>query len=190
MQTRHLVRALALLAFAAGCASSPPPSTAVVTVGALTPPAGSQVQQSTVVEATVAFTIDKFQAQADTYYLVTQFQARRRHFVQPLRPALADHSILTAAQGSVLVSYPLARVWSDPRLKKPIRFWFELVAKIGPNDSVVDRPLGARRLRREVDEPLLARLRFARIAGHAPCSLFSRGLFRAIHQKNQERRGR
>jgi len=136
MQTRPIVRALVLLAFAAGCASSPPPSTAVVTVGALAPPAGSPVQQSTVVEATVAFTIDKFQQQADTYYLVTQFQAADgTSFNHSGR--LADHSILTAAKGSVLVSYPLARVWSDPRLKKPVRLWFELVAKIGPNDSVV-----------------------------------------------------
>jgi len=136
MQVRPIARALALLAFAAGCASSPPPSTAVVTVGGLTPPAGSPVQQSTVVEATVAFTIDKFQQQADTYYLVTQFQAADGTSFNH-SPRLADHSILTAAQGSVLVSYPLARVWGDPRLKKPIRFWFELIAKIGPNDSVV-----------------------------------------------------
>ena len=136
MQTRRLASALALLALAVGCASSPKPSTAVVTVSAITPPAGSQVDQSTVFEATVGFTIANFQLQADTYYLVTQFQAADgTSFNHSAR--LADHSILTAAQGSVIVSYPLARVWSDPRIKKPIRLWFQLVAKIGPNDSVV-----------------------------------------------------
>jgi hypothetical protein len=136
MQTRRFVSALALLAFIAGCASSPQPPTAVVTVTGITPPAGSQVQQSTVIEATVAFTIDKFQAQADTYYLVTQFQAADgTSFNHSAR--LADHSILAAAKGSEFVSYPLSRVWADPRLKKPIRLWFQIVAKIGPNDSVV-----------------------------------------------------
>ena len=136
MQTRRLVSALALLALALGCASSPKTSTAVVTVSAITPPAGSEVQQSSVIEATVGFTIDNFQLQADTYYLVTQFQAADgTSFSHSAR--LADHSILTAAKGSEFVSYPLSRVWADPRLKKPIRLWFQLVAKIGPNDSVV-----------------------------------------------------
>lgn len=136
MQTRRLVRALALLALTAGCASSPQPSTAVVVVNSITPAAGSEVQQSSVIEATVGFTIDKFQLQADTYYLVTQFQAADgTSFNHSAR--LADHSILTAAKGSEFVSYPLARVWADPRLKKPIRLWFQVVAKIGPNDSVV-----------------------------------------------------
>jgi hypothetical protein len=136
MHTRRLVRALALLAFTAGCASSPKPSTAVVTVSAITPPAGSHVDQSTVIEATVAFTIDNFQLQADTYYLVTQFQAADgTSFNHSAR--LADHSILAAAKGSEFVSYPLARVWADPRLKKPVRLWFQIVAKVGPNDSVV-----------------------------------------------------
>ena len=142
MQTRHLARALALLAFAAGCASSPPLSTAVVTVGALTPPAGSQVQQSTVIEATVAFTIDKFQEQADTYYLVTQFQAADGTSFNH-SPRLADHSILTAAKGSVLVSYPLARVWSDPRLKKPVRTPLSLLVYVDDVDAKVKRAVTA-----------------------------------------------
>lgn len=136
METRRLLSVLVLLALTAACASSPQPSTAVVVVNSVTPAAGSEVQQSSVIEATVGFTIDKFQQQADTYYLVTQFQAADgTSFNHSAR--LADHSILTAAQGSVIVSYPLSRVWSDPRLKKPIRLWFQLVAKIGPNDSVV-----------------------------------------------------
>jgi hypothetical protein len=124
------------LAFIAGCASAPAPSTAVVSVSAIAPPAGSEISQSSVLEATVGFTISNFQLQADTYYLVTQFQAADGTSFNH-SPRLADHSILTAAQGSVLVRYPLSRVWADPRLKKPVRLWFELVAKVGPNDSVV-----------------------------------------------------
>ncbi len=136
MQIRRLVGSLALLAVTAGCASSPQPSTAALAVGAITPPAGSQIDESTVLAATVAFTIDNFQEQADTYYLVTQFQAADgTSFNHSAR--LADHSILTAAKGSEFVSYPLSRVWADPRLKKPIRLWFQIVAKVGPHDSVV-----------------------------------------------------
>jgi hypothetical protein len=136
MQTRRLFSLLALLALTAGCASTPKPSTAVVTVLSIAPVAGSQVQQSTAIEATVGFNISSFQEQADTYYLVTQFQAADgTSFNHSAR--LADHSILTAAQGSVFISYPLSRVWADSRLKKPVRLWFQLVAKIGPNDSVV-----------------------------------------------------
>ena len=149
MQTRHLARALALLAFAAGCASSPPTSTAVVTVGALTPPAGSQVQQSTVVEATVAFTIDKFQEQADTYYLVTQFQAADGTSFNH-SPRLADHSILTAAQGSVLVSYPLARRLVRPAPQEADPVLVRARREDRPERLRRDRPLGADRLRREL----------------------------------------
>ena len=136
MQTRRPFALLALLALTAGCASTPKPSTAAVTVLSIAPVAGSQVQQSTVIETTVGFTISNFQAQADTYYLITQFQAADgTSFNHSAR--LADHSILTAPQGSVFISFPRSRVWADPRLKKPIRLWFQLVARIGPNDLVV-----------------------------------------------------
>lgn len=136
MYARRLFSLISVLALTAGCASTPKPSTAVVTVLSIAPVAGSQVQQSTAIETTVGFTISDFQAQADTYYLVTQFQAADgTSFNHSAR--LADHFILTAAQGSVFITYPLSRVWADPRLKKPIRLWFQLVARIGPNDSVV-----------------------------------------------------
>jgi hypothetical protein len=129
-----------LVALAAGCASSDPnaknPSTAEVAVAAITPAAGSQVQQSTVVEATVAYTISRFHARADSYYLVTEFEGTNGKLFHDYE-RLGDEPILVGAHGSLIVTHTLSKAWADPRLKKPIRLSFTVVAHIGPNDSVV-----------------------------------------------------
>ena len=121
-----------------GCASTgaQDPSTASVVVVAIAPVAGSEVQQSSVVEATVEFTIDKFKLQGDTYYLLVDCEDATGGSVDRDHP-LADQPILTAAKGSLVVTYPLSKVWGNPRLKKPIRVWFDVVERVGPNDSVV-----------------------------------------------------
>ena len=65
----------ALTACATGGSGAQDASTADVVVIAITPPAGSEIQQSSVIEATVQFTIEKFKLKSDTYYLLTQFEA-------------------------------------------------------------------------------------------------------------------
>jgi hypothetical protein len=130
---------IGVIAALTGCATggpgAPNTSAAEVVVSAITPSAGSEVQQSSVVEATVQFTIERFKPKGDTYYLLTQFEDSSGEAIQSGR--LADHPILTAAKGSVVVTYPLARVWGSARLRKPLKMWFCVVERIGPNDSVV-----------------------------------------------------
>jgi len=127
---------VALVGCSSGGSGSQDQSTAKVVVSAMTPVAGSELQQSSVVEATVAFTIDKFRSQGDTYYLVVEYgdtsggTLERNHH-------LPEHPILTAPQGSVVLSVALSKVWANPKLKKPITVWFEIVERVGPNDSVV-----------------------------------------------------
>ncbi|HTR04127.1 MAG TPA: hypothetical protein VMN82_13085 [Thermoanaerobaculia bacterium] len=128
----------ALTACATGGSGAQDASTAQVVVLAITPPAGSEVQQSSVIEATVQFTIDKFKLKGDTYYLLTQFEGTNGAVVESEGDRrLADHPILTAAKGSVVVTYPLARLWANAALRKPPRVWFSVVERVGPNDSVV-----------------------------------------------------
>ena len=128
----------ALTACATGGSDAQNASTADVVVTAITPVAGSEVQQSSVIEATVQFTIEKFKLKSDTYYLLTQFEDTSGGSVESASDRrLADHPILTGAKGSLVVTYPLARVWGNARLKKPLRVWFCVLEQLGPNDSVV-----------------------------------------------------
>jgi hypothetical protein len=127
---------VALVGCATGGSGGQDPSTASVVVTALTPVAGSEVQPSSVVEATVEFTIEKFKFKGDTYYLLTECEDASGGPVERDH-RLADHPILTAAKGSLFVTFPLSHVWNNPKLKKPIRVWFEVVERIGPSDSVV-----------------------------------------------------
>ncbi len=131
-----------LLAALTGCATggSGPGSTSAadLTVTAITPVAGSPVQSSTVVQATVDFTIQRFKLKGDTYYLLTQFGDTSGAPIENESDRhVSDHPILTAAKGSVVVTYPLASVWNNPRLQKPLRMWFCVMERIGPNDAVV-----------------------------------------------------
>ena len=127
-----------LTACATGGSGAQDASTSEVVVIAITPPAGSEVQQASVIEATVQFTIAKFKLKGDTYYLLTQFEGTNGSAVESeSERRLADHPILTAAKGSVVVTYPLASVWANAKLRKPLEVWFCVVEKVGPNDSVI-----------------------------------------------------
>jgi hypothetical protein len=131
-----------VVAALAACATSGPDaqshSTAEVVATVITPPAGSELQQSSVIEVTIQFTIDRFKFKGDTYYLLTQFESVGGGAVESESDRrLADHPILTAAKGSVVVTYPLARVWGNAKLRKPIKVWFCVLEQVGPNDSVV-----------------------------------------------------
>ncbi len=128
----------ALTGCATGGSSAENASTAEVVVTAITPVAGSEVQPSSVIEATVQFTIEKFKLKGETYYLLTQVEDTGGGSVESESGhRLADHPILTAAKGSVVVTYPLARVWGNAKLRKPLKIWFCVLERLGPNDSVV-----------------------------------------------------
>jgi hypothetical protein len=128
----------ALTGCATGGSGAQSASTAEVVVTAIAPVAGSEVQQSSVIEATVQFTIERFKPKGNTYYLLTQFEDTSGGSVESDSDRrLADHPILTAAKGSVIVTYPLARVWGNAKLRKPLKVWFCVLENIGPNDSVV-----------------------------------------------------
>ena len=138
MRILMVVLAAALTACATGGTGAQSTSTAEVVVTAISPPAASEVQQSSVIEATVQFTIERFKLKGDTYYLLTQFEDSSGGSVESDSDRrLSDHPILTAAKGSVVVTYPLARVWTKPNLRRPLRVSFCVLERVGPNDSVV-----------------------------------------------------
>jgi hypothetical protein len=129
----------ALMAVGVGCATGGKQggSTAQVTLATLTPAAASALDRSSVIDATVDYTIQKFQAERDRYYLTIQFEdaAGRGSFNHYHR--FSEEPMLSAAQGSVHITYAMSQVWDDSRLKKPIRIWFLVVERTAAHDSSV-----------------------------------------------------
>ena len=135
---------VALTACASGGTGAQSASTAEVVVTSITPAAASELQASSVIEATVQFTIERFKPKGDTYYLLTQFESTGGGSVESDSDRrLADHPILTAAKGSVVVTYPLARVWGNAKIRIPLKVSFCVLERVGPNDSVVIGRSGA-----------------------------------------------
>lgn len=73
---------------AMGSSSSQTASTADLVVTAITPVSGSEVQDSSTVEATVQFTIHDFKFKGNTYYLLTQFGDSTGGSVESERPSI------------------------------------------------------------------------------------------------------
>jgi hypothetical protein len=123
-----------------GCATSgsdaQKPSSARVVVTTMTPVAASVVGPSSVIEATVVFTIDQFSPNGNTYYVLIECEDTSGGGVDR-KQRLTDLPILTAPQGSVVLTYPLAQAWGNPKLRKPVRVWVDVIERMGPNDAVV-----------------------------------------------------
>ena len=129
-----------ILVILVGCSTTAPKprahSTAEVTIGAITPPGSSQLLETSVLDATLAYRIDGFVPEPDRYYLTIQFEKKGggsfNHYHR-----FNDEPVLTTAEGAVHVRYEVANVWNDQRLKKPIRLSFYVVERTGPHDSLV-----------------------------------------------------
>jgi hypothetical protein len=131
--------ALASVASFLSCASTAPQhvrSKAEITVSAISPSAGADLSKSSVLDATVAYRISGFGPDADRYYLTTQFEKVGGGSFNHYR-RFSEEAVISADQGSVHVTYPLAHVWDDQRLKKPITVWFYVIERTSAHDSDV-----------------------------------------------------
>ena len=132
--------ALGLVTIACGCSSSSKVvaarSRAEVTVAAIVPVASSELTSASTLDATISYHIDDFQTAPDQYYLTIQFEkAGGGSFNHYHR--FAEEPVLSLADGTVHVTYAMAHVWNDQRLKKPIRVWFYVVERTAQHDSTV-----------------------------------------------------
>jgi hypothetical protein len=121
------------------CTSTNPAvrSRADVTVTAISPAAQSAIGGDTVFEADVAYRIEDFQSEPNRYFLTIQFEkvggGSFNHYQR-----FTDEPALSAAQGSLHVSYALSHIWNDRRLEKPVRVWFYVTERTAaPHDSIV-----------------------------------------------------
>jgi hypothetical protein len=127
-----------LVGLAAGCATgghtAQKRSQADVAVIEITPSPGSDLQRTSVIEATVEYAIDWFRADRNRYYLAILFETPKGGSFAKYRDA--DWLALSAAHGAVRVTYALSDVWDDARLKKPIKLWF-CVAERSDSHSII-----------------------------------------------------
>lgn len=108
-------------------ATSGQTSTATVKIVSLAPPAGSELTPSTVIRATVDYTIKNFQPA--TFWLDFVFESTTpgrsfgagRTIVGERLPGPIPQAYLKSATGTITLTQELARVLGNPDLKRPIR---------------------------------------------------------------------
>ncbi len=132
--------AFGFVAIACGCSSASQTaaarSRAELKVTAIAPVASSELASGTTLDASIAYHIDGFQSQRDRYYLTIQFEkAGGGSFNHYHR--FSEETVLSQAEGTVQVTYALAHVWDDQRLKRPIRVWFYVIERTAQHDSTV-----------------------------------------------------
>jgi len=137
---RNDLLVLLVVSLGIGCASSAPApavrSVAHVTVSSVSPVAATVLDEASVIDATVEYSIENFQVAKDRYYLTIQFdKAGGGSFNHYHR--FSEEPNLSAPQGTVHVTYALSQVWQDSRLKRPIRVSFYLIERTAANDSLV-----------------------------------------------------
>jgi len=136
----RLILALVLGAMTFACSTSSRTagahSRAEVTVDAIAPAASAELTRAATLEATIAYRIEDFQPEPNRYYLTIQFEQPGGNSFNHYR-SFSDEPMLTIPQGTVHVTYAMASVWDDRRLKKPIRVWFYVVERIGPHESMM-----------------------------------------------------
>jgi hypothetical protein len=129
---------LALLAVTFGCATSrvKPISSASLTAERFSPTPGSTLAETSVVTATLEFSIANFVAGPGRYYLLIQFEATDgstfNHY-----DSFADSPELKSAVGTVKIEYAMSNIWHIEKLRRPIRVWFYLVERTEPHETVV-----------------------------------------------------
>lgn len=134
------IRALAFVAIACACSTASQTGTArsraEVTVTQIAPAVSSEVMRGSTLDATVAYRIDGFQPGPDRYYLTIQFEKTGGGTFNHYR-RFAEEPVLSRAEGTVHLTYAMAHVWDDQRLKKPIRVWFYVIERTAQHDSTV-----------------------------------------------------
>ena len=120
---------LALPFFAYSCATTPidrsvPGPTAEVHIDNISPAAGSQLTESTVLVAEIKYSIDHFQPRAE-YYIAPLFASNRGTDVTFNEyEQLTEGTRISVPTGTIVVRYPLIRELRSSQLARPIRLWF------------------------------------------------------------------
>jgi hypothetical protein len=102
----------------------------------LAPLDGAPVDRDSTIKAKLKYSIENFQDKKDRYAISINFQdvqTRSRTFASGEKDAL----MLKEASGTVVLSCPLAKVWDDARLRKPLVVYFYLHEFTGKRESVV-----------------------------------------------------
>jgi hypothetical protein len=108
-----------------------------VTIGTVTPEAGSQLTKASEFTAEVTWSIENFQPEAD-YYIAPVFASKEgegRTFNEA--EGFKDDYRVPARSGSVTIRYPVARELESPQLARPVRIWLYLMERTGAHTTRV-----------------------------------------------------
>jgi len=108
----------------------------MIEIVSLLPEAGSQVDQNTVIKAELRFSIANFQYKKNRYYISIQFMDSNTR-ASTFSDGEENTVQIEEQTGTVHMKYPLNIVWSNPKLRKPVTFYFFLHERTGRNVSVV-----------------------------------------------------
>jgi hypothetical protein len=119
------------------CTAGPPEpkSKASIELVSLTPDAGSSVGPKSIIIAQLKFSISNFKKSKDRYHISINFQSKSRASTFSKGPG--GSIVLQEASGLVTITYPLERVWDDPKLRKPVVVYFYLHEQTGRRETVV-----------------------------------------------------
>ena len=136
---RNSCSALLILLVGTNVFAARPPntkSTGTIEIVSLTPEAGSQVDRNVVIKAELRFSIVNFQNKKNRYSISIQFMDNSTR-----ASTFSDGDMNTVhiekESGTVHMEYPLNTVWDNPKLRKPVTFYFFLLERTGRNVSAV-----------------------------------------------------
>ena len=119
-------------------AAQPPKtkSTGTIEIVSLTPEAGSQIDRNVVIKAELRFSIANFQRKKNRYSISIQFMDSSTR-ASTFSSGEANTAQILEPSGTVHMEYPINAVWDDPKLRKPVTFYFFLLERTGRNVSTV-----------------------------------------------------
>jgi hypothetical protein len=108
---------------------SRPKATATLTLGTVSPAAGSPLTKASVFAAEVTWSIENFQPEVD-YYIAPLFASKEGPGMTfNMAEGFEDNYRIPARSGSVTIRYPVARELESPQLARPVRIWLYVMER-------------------------------------------------------------
>src|SRR5262245_14557448 len=109
-----------------------------VSIVSVSPAPGSRVDETTLVRATVSYSIEEFPGRQDRDFLLwvkfaTTDPDRTTNGTYPER----GFPLLAKTSGEASVSFPLQHIWKQAELQRPLTMWVYLVSRFNDGSSFV-----------------------------------------------------
>jgi hypothetical protein len=112
-------------------AKRPAPAATRLTLDNITPPAGTNVQRNTTLVANLHYEVRDFEQ--DRFFVMAQFDTDIDS--RTTDGTFENYPVLKTASGQLRFCFPLANIWDDPRVKRPLKVRFWLNRKLSESES-------------------------------------------------------